>query len=78
MNASERRVCAIRARLKELRAELRRIEPYPTPEQVEEALRYQDAGATLKWYARKRGLNLKVLCQRAFYRRLAKSREAHP
>jgi len=59
----------LRSEIARLRAHLRELEPPPTREQVKEALRTQDAGSTLKEYARAHGLGLKALYRAAFERR---------
>ncbi len=60
----------IRSQIGVLRARLRELEPLPTREQVKAAMRAQDAGSTLKEYARVYGLDLKALYRAAFDRRL--------
>jgi hypothetical protein len=52
----------LRSEIAHLRVRLRELEPPPTSEQVKEALRAQDAGSTLKEYARSHRLNYQALC----------------
>lgn len=59
----------IRSQIADLRARLRELEPAPTREQVKGALRAQDAGSTLKEYARTHHLDLGALYRAASERR---------
>jgi hypothetical protein len=59
----------IRSQIADLRSRLCELEPYPTREQVKEAIRAQESGSTLKAYAYAHHLNRQALYRAVFARR---------